>query len=162
MPDGHESATPRKIIFVYFTPADRTPPKDYRERLGRLMTDIQAFYLHEMQRHGLGDRTIHFDTEAGGALVVHDVKGRLPAADYLETNGPTGELIRRESRPALTAAGVDDANDTIIYFCDLRTEENGRVTGIGPYYGTVFSGAFKFGHCWFTDATILDPQVTCR
>jgi NPCBM/NEW2 domain len=156
---GHESINPRKIIFVYFTPADRFPPPGYRERLGRLMTELQGFYLGEMERHGLGKRTIHFDLDAGGGLVMHDVKGRLPAADYLETDGPTGDTIRRESRPTLSAAGIDDSKDTIIYFCDVRTEQNGRVTGIGPYYGTVFSGAFQFGHCWFTDATILDPLL---
>ncbi len=156
---GHASAKERKIIFVYFTPADRTPPAGYRERLGRLMTDIQDFYAREMERHGLGRRTIRFDRDADGGLTVFDVKGRSPAENYLETNGPTGDLIRRESRATLQSAGIDDSKETVIYFCDVRTEKDGVVTGIGPYYGTVFSGAFQFGHCWFTDATILDPTL---
>ena len=156
---GHESATPEKIVFVYFTPADRTPPPGYRERLGRVMRNIQEFYAREIERRGLGQRTIRFDREANGALALYDVKGRMPAASYIETVAPTGELIRRESRPVLAAAGIDDSKHTIIYFCDVRTEQNGRVSGIGPYYGTVYSGAFEFGHCWFTDATILDPNL---
>ncbi len=158
--EGHKSVTQRKIVFVYFTPADRTPPTGYRERLGRLMRDIQKFYADEMERHGLGRRTIQFDSDEKGGLAVFDVKGRLSADEYLETKDhPTGDGIRRESRPILKAAGIDDSKDTVIYFCDVRTEKDGHVTGVGPYYGTVFSGAFQFGHCWFTDATILDPDL---
>jgi len=158
--EGHAVKQERKIVFVYFTPADREPPTGYRERLGRLMSDIQKFYLSEMERHGLGHKTIHFDRDANGALVVYDVKGRLPTSEYVETHGPTGDGIRRESRPILQKAGIDDAKDTVIYFCNVRTEQDGKVTGIGPYYGTgSFSGPFHFGHCWFTDATILDPDL---
>jgi hypothetical protein len=144
----------RKLVFVYFTPSDRDPPEGYRERLTRVMTDIQKFYADEMERHGFGRRTIHFDRDDKERAVFHVVKGKRPAADYLEDNGGhTGDAIRRESRPVLKAAGIDDDKETVVYFCHLRTEKDGRVTGIGPYYG---GGSFRNGRAWFTDATILD------
>jgi hypothetical protein len=156
---GSERGTGRKLVFVYFTPADREPPHGYRERLARVMGDIQGFYAQEMKRHGLGRRSIRFDLDAGGALVVHDVKGRLPAADYLGRDPAKGYAIRKESRPTLAAAGIDDEKETVIYFCHLRTEQDGRTAGIGPYYGSgSFTGAFHSGRGWFTDATILDPD----
>lgn len=149
----------RKLVFVYFTPADRESPPGYRERLARVMNDVQEFYAGGMERHGLGRRSIHFDLDASGALIVHDVKGRLPAADYLGRDPTKGYNIRKESRPVLAAAGIDDEKETVIYFCHLRTEQDGRTTGIGPYYGSGSSnGAFRSGRGWFTDASILDPD----
>ena len=156
---GHDRAAGRKLVFVYFTPADREPPPGYRARLARVMGDIQEFYAREMERHGLGRRSIRFDLDPAGALVVHDVKGRLPAAEYLGRDPAKGDGIRKESRPVLAAAGIDDGNETVIYFCHLRTEQDGRTTGIGPYYGSGSSAdAFRSGRGWFTDATILDPD----
>ena len=157
---GHEEAAANKLIFVYFTPLDREPPAGYRERLGRVMGDIQEFYAREILRHGLGNRSIRFDLDAKGALIVHDVKGKHPAADYLGRDSRKGYDIKAEAKPVLAAAGIDDEKETVIYFCHLRTEQNGRVTGIGPYYGSgSFTGAFSSGRGWFTDATILDPKL---
>ncbi len=150
-----------KLSFVYFTPSDRTPPAGYRQRLARVMLDIQKFYADEMERNGLGRRTVHFDLDADGGLSLFDVKGARPAADYLEEHGSSskGGLIARESRPVLRAGGIDPEKHTVIFFCDLRTEVDGKVTGIGPYYGSgPFSGSFGNGRCWFTDATILDAD----
>ncbi len=154
---GQPQTTPRKLVFVYFTPADRDPPAGYRQRLGRMMTDIQKFYADEMEHHGLGRRSIQFDCAPDGALLLHDVKGQFPADHYIEHGDQrTGNSIRKESAPILTAAGIDDAHETLIYFCDLRTETGKRVSGIGPYYG---GGSFRSGTAWFTDATILDPTL---
>lgn len=156
---GHEEPVPPKLVFVYFTPADREPPAGYRERLARVMGDIKDFYSSEMLRHGFGNRSIRFDLDEKGALMVHDVKGRHPAADYLGRDSSTGYGIKAEAKPVLAAAGIDGEKETIIYFCHLRTEQDGRITGIGPYYGSgSFTGAFRSGRGWFTDATILDPD----
>jgi len=144
----------RKIYFVYFTPADREPPSDCRERLGRMMRDVQEFYAREMQRHGFGPRTIQLDQDDRGALNLHFVKGKHPAAYYLGRDTAKGYEIRQDARPVLAAAGIDDRKETVVCFCHVRTEKDGKVTGIGPYYG---SGSFRHGWCWFTDASILDP-----
>ncbi len=151
--------TQQKMVFVYFTPADRTPPADRRERLTRVMLDVQRFYADEMARNGFGRRTIRFDLGPDKLIDLHDVHGKDPTDAYRDANNAAaGGLISKESKPVLAAAGIDDRSQTIIYFCDLRTFENGKMSGIGPYYGTgSFTGPFHSGRCWFTDATILDP-----
>jgi len=131
-----EKPVEEKLVFVYFSPADRDPPPGYRQRLARVMGNIQAFYADEMERHRLGRRSIRFDRDADGGLIVHDVKGGQPTDHYLGRNQSIGAEIARDSRPVLAAAGIDDEKETVIYFCNLRTEKEGRTTGIGPYHGT--------------------------
>ena len=155
---GATNGAVHQLEFVYFSPADRDPPPGYRERLARVMGDIREFYAKEMERHGLGRRTIRFECDAQGALVVHDVKGCRPTKEYLGRDPAWGAEIRRDSAPVLAAAGIDPARAVVIYFCNLRTEQDGRTTGIGPYYGSGSSvGPFCWGYCMFTDAAILDP-----
>jgi len=156
---GAAAAKQAQLIFVYFTPADRDPPADRRVRLGRMMRDMQGFYGDEMARHGLGPRNVAFELDADQALRVHEVRGEHSREYYLGRDPAKGHEIRLASRPVLQAAGIDDERETVIYFCHLRDERDGRVTGIGPYYGTgARSGPFRCGHCWFTDASILDPE----
>ena len=157
---GAPASAAKKLVFVYFTPADREPLPGCRKRLARVMGDIRDFYGHEMERHGIEGRNLRFDVDAEGGLLLHDVKGRLPAAEYLGRDQHKGQEIRNEAAPVLRASVIDPSNETVIYFCHLRTEEGGHVTGIGPYYGSGSQpGAFRFGRGWFTDASILDPVL---
>ncbi|MBL9082941.1 MAG: hypothetical protein JNK76_14095 [Planctomycetales bacterium] len=161
---GHETARPKRIVCVYFTPADRKPPAGHRERLTRVMTDIQEFFAGEMARHGLGGstshrRTVRYDLDDARQIRFHYVAGKHEAAYYLGRDFRKGYEIREESKPVLAAAGIDDAKETVVYFCHLRTEQDGKTSGIGPYYGSgAREGVFRDGRCWFTDASILDPR----
>jgi hypothetical protein len=161
---GHQAARPKQIVCVYFTPADRKPPAGHRERLTRVMTDIQEFFAGEMARHGLGGsgsrrRTVRYDVDDAQQIRFHYVAGKHEAGYYLGRDFRKGYEIREESKPVLAAAGIDDAKETVVYFCHLRTEQDGKTTGIGPYYGSgAREGVFRDGRCWFTDASILDPR----
>lgn len=144
---------------VYYVPSDRKPPEGHRERLTRVMTDIQEFFADEMARHGLGPRTLRYDVDDAGLIRLHYVTGKHPAAYYLGRDFRKGHEIRAEAKPALAAAGIDDERETVVYFCHLRTEQDGKTTGIGPYYGSgAREGVFRDGRCWFTDASVLDPR----
>ena len=158
--DGYADDTPRRIACVYFSPDDRQPPAGHRERLTRVANHIADFFAGEMQRHGLGRRTLRFERDTAGLIKFHYVRGEHVAAYYLGRDVRKGYEIRDAARPVLRASEIDDRAETIIYFCDLRTEGDGKVTGIGPYYGSgARDGVFVSGRCWFTDASILDPQL---
>ena len=156
----HETSPPRHIVCVYFSPSDREPPVKHRERLTRVMTDVQKFFADEIERHGLGRRSVRFDVDEHGTLNFHYVRGKHPAAYYLGRDPRKGYEIRDDAKAALANLGIDDQTETVIYFCDLRTEKDGKTTGIGPYYGSgQRDGVFRSGRCWFTDASILDPLL---
>ncbi|MFO0886179.1 MAG: hypothetical protein U0894_18700, partial [Pirellulales bacterium] len=58
----------RTLHIVYWTPADREPAPQYRERLTRVLFDIREFYAKEMRRLGFGERTIRLATDEDGLL----------------------------------------------------------------------------------------------
>src|SRR5512143_1187118 len=64
---------------VYFTPANRDPLPTYRERLDRILTDVQDFYRRGMERNGFGPLTFPLERDAEDRLIVHMVRSQRPA-----------------------------------------------------------------------------------
>ena len=103
----HETSPPRHIVCVYFSPSDREPPVKHRERLTRVMTDVQKFFADEIERHGLGRRSVRFDVDEHGTLNFHYVRGKHPAAYYLGRDPRKGYEIRDDAKAALANLGID-------------------------------------------------------
>ena len=64
---------------IYFHPSDVEPAADYRQRLTRIMLDIQDFYQTEMRRNGFEGSRLPLAME-GKQLRVYTVRGHEPAA----------------------------------------------------------------------------------
>src|ERR1700733_8201384 len=62
-------AAPRKLHVIYFTPSDRDPEPNYRERLDAILEDIRTFYRDGMNRAGFGPKTFDFARDAEGKLL---------------------------------------------------------------------------------------------
>ena len=67
---------------IYFYPSDRQPPEGIDTTLDTLVSEVQAFYADEMERHGFGRKTFRFETDALGEPVRHYVKGKFTTAYY--------------------------------------------------------------------------------
>ncbi|QDT54355.1 NPCBM/NEW2 domain protein [Caulifigura coniformis] len=148
----------RKFIIAYFTPADCDPAPQYRERLSRVLFDVQKFYLDEMRRNGFGDRTLRFETENDGLIRIHLVKGAKPKAHY---KTESGREIRTECYPVLREAGVSPNTETLAIFCNLSDwDENAKtISQHSPYYA---GGTHKSGTAWQCDSPILDSALIDR
>ncbi|HVJ85367.1 MAG TPA: NPCBM/NEW2 domain-containing protein [Caulifigura sp.] len=160
--DGWHAQEPvageRKFIITYFTPADCEPAPQYRERLSRVLFDVQKFYLDEMRRNGFGDRTLRFETEADGLIRIHMVKGAHPASHY---KTESGSEIRTECYPVLKDAGLFPNSETIAIFCNLsRWDEAAKtISQHSPYYA---GGSQSSGTAWQCDSPILDSALIDR
>lgn len=142
----------RTIHLVYWTPLDREPAPRYRERLSALFEETRAFFAREMERNGLGPRTIKLVKEPDGLCRVHLVKGAEPYASYARDSG---RKIRSECVPVLQAAGLDPEKETIVLFCNMANwDETKRVMSQNsPYYA---SGSHRSGTAWQVDSPLLD------
>ena len=142
----------RKLHVVLWTPADREPAPQFRERLSAILRDIRKFYAREMERNGFGPRTIQFDEAGNGLINIHLVKGAKPYASYQTESG--GE-IRKECVEPLKAKGIDPDQETIVIFCNMSNwdPEKKTISQNSPYYA---GGTNCSGTAWQVDSPILN------
>lgn len=141
----------RALRVVYFNPSDREPEPNYRDRLDRVMTDIQGFYAQGMAARGYGPMTFPLERDEEGRLVIYEVLGAQPAAHY---TSPNGHELRGEVAAHLAGIGLDADRETLIIFENLVVTEGDRLSGNTPYYG---GGDHRSGTAWVTDYPTLDP-----
>ncbi len=136
---------------VYFRPADREPLEGHRERLTRIMLDIQSFYREEMERNGFRSQSFPLEMD-GNLLKLHYAQGALPHGRY---SYPTGELVRRDIRRTLRGK-VNLEKDYVLIICGLCEEDDkGKFIFNSPYYGDGGANHRK-GHCFAADCRLLD------
>ncbi len=154
--DAWQAADPvraeKKIHIIYWTPSDRDPAPEYRERLGAIMEDIRDFYAKEMKRLGFGPLSIRLDYATDGKMKVHVAKSRLP---YEKFEVQSGSQIRTECLPVLREAGIDPENETIVIFCNMSNwdPEKRTINQNSPYYA---GGSNRSGTAWQVDSPILN------
>lgn len=142
----------RVLHIVLWTPNDRAPAPEYRERLTAIMKDIQKFYAKEMKRLGFGERTIQLDLNGDQLLNIHVVKGRKPYTVY---NGDSGHEILNECAPTLRSRGINPESETVVIFCNMANwdPQQRRITQNSPYYA---GGSSRSGTAWQVDSPILN------
>lgn len=144
----------RTLHIVYWTPKDRDPIDQYRERLSRVLFDIREFYRNEMKRLGIGDITFGLETEADGLLKLHVVRGK---ENYERYNVESGNKIRNECLPVLSAAGIKADRETIVIFCNMSNwdPDAKKISQNSPYYA---GGGIRGGTAWQVDSALLDSE----
>ncbi len=107
----------RKLRFVYFTPKNREPAPQYRERLTRVMEETVGFYTQEFNRWGIQARPLPLDRNEDGLLNFFLVKGSDVHTAYKKDGG--NDLLTREYEPVLRATGIDPKVETVAVFSNL-------------------------------------------
>ncbi|WP_435892829.1 NPCBM/NEW2 domain-containing protein [Oceaniferula spumae] len=150
---GSPTDAKRMLHIVYWTPSDREPAPQYRERLTRVMEIIQKFYASEMDTLGFGKQTVNLDLAEDKLLRIHVVKAPKPYAHYKPGDG---HKIRNECTPTLQKAGIDPTKETVVIFCNMSNwdPEKKRMTQNSPYYA---GGNHRGGTAWQVDSPLLDP-----
>jgi len=158
-----ESVEPQKVPRVmrvcYWSPADRVPQPQYRERLTRVMQSVQAFYLREMAAWGFPGRSIQLESGSDGLLKLHMVKGTLKSEECSEADGSDGRAIRADCLKTLREqAGIDGDAETLVIFCNLAdwNPQTREMSHHSPYYA---SGDFRSGTAWQVDSPLLDAAA---
>lgn len=147
-----EEPSERVLHVAYFNPAGRKPLPAFRDRVDRIVTDVQDFYREEMRRNGHGPLTFGLQRDAGGRLVIHLAQSDQP---YSKGKGPTGREVRSVVRPVLAAKRIDMSREHTLVFQNCIWEDpNHRITPSAPYSG---SGDHIHGTAYVTDYKILDP-----
>jgi len=145
----------RTLHVIYWTPSDREPIAQFRERLTRVFFDIREFYRTEMVRMGFGDLTFKLAKEPDGLLRIHVVRG---LATYSNYNVDSGSKIRNECLPVLEKAGIDADKETLVIFCNMSNWDPQKkvMSQNSPYYA---AGGLRSGTAWQVDSALLDAKL---
>lgn len=152
---GEPTDAKRILHIVYWTPADREPLPQYRERLTRVLESIQKFYAQEMNTIGFGPQTINLTYSADRLLKIHLVRGERPYSEY---SSKDGQRIRKECLPILQKAGINADQETVAIFCNMSNwdADKMRMSQNSPYYA---GGNHRRGTAWQADSALLDPDL---
>ncbi|MDA1040732.1 MAG: NPCBM/NEW2 domain-containing protein [Planctomycetota bacterium] len=142
----------RLLHIIVWRPRDREFPPEQADRLDRILTSIQSFYRSEMERHGLGPRTIQLDRSQDGRIMIHEVVGADAWNSYSKADG---RRIRGECVPRLRDKGIDMDRETVMIFTNLAEWDPKKRSfrHKSPYYG---SGDWQHGTAWQLDSPELD------
>jgi NPCBM/NEW2 domain len=151
---------PRTLHLVYFTPADREPADRYEERLDAIMEDVRAFYRAGMRRLGFGPMTFTLARDEQEQLTITLVKSKEDESAFPKWQGSQhgnpvspegGEMVFRECKPVLEAAGIMPEQETLLIFCHLATydEEAHTFRHHSPYFGA--PSTQRSGLCFVAD-----------
>ncbi len=123
----------RYLYLVYFIPSDRGEGEPrWRERLERVLRDIQAFYRDGMEKNGFGPRTFPLEEGPDGKLKFHVVRGARPFSFYTFDRG---DDMQQEIVAALRAEGIDSPRETVLVLHATSVTEGARTWADCPYYG---------------------------
>jgi hypothetical protein len=113
------------------------------------MSDVSDFYLDGFRRFGLASEGLPLE-RADGKLVIHLVRGQLPARKYdAMSGGRTAKEIQAALKPMF-----DTAREHVLVFYACGKTDDGRFTFHTPHYG---SGSQRNGICHAADCDWLDP-----
>lgn len=140
------------VRVVYFVPKNRQPLNNYQQRLDRIIDDIDQYYQAGLRRFGVDSQGVPFERK-DGKLVLHLVRGKLPAEEY---NHDSGNRTAIEIANALKGT-VDLASEHVLVLYALVRQEkkDGRYIFDAPYYG---GGSNRSGLCHAADCELLDPK----
>src|SRR5580658_1746833 len=86
---GYHERQPRvtnQLRVIYFVPKDSDPLPNHEARLDRVVTDVSDFYRDAFLRFGIQTAGLPLERK-DEKLVIHLVKGRLPAGEYHYDSG---------------------------------------------------------------------------
>lgn len=135
---------------IYFVPKDGDPLPDYATRLDRVVNDVSDFYRAGLQRLGIKTAGLPLERQ-GGKLVLHLVRGQLPASEY---DYDSGAQAAREIQSALKGTMEIDREHLLVFYALCHREADGHYVFNAPYYG---SGSQQNGICHAADCELLDP-----
>ncbi len=137
---------------VYFVPKTGEPLTNYADRLDRVVNDVSDFYRDGFRRFGLESAGLPLERK-DGKLVIHLVRGQLPASEYHYLSGDrTAEEIQAALKPKLDLA----REHLLVFYALCRKTNDGRYVFDAPYYG---SGSQRNGICHAADCELLDPLL---
>ncbi len=149
--EGREARMPLHV--VYFTCSDQEPFPEHRERLDRVLTEIQTWFADQHESLGFGRTTIALERDQDGKVRLHEAQ--LPFAVTTRRSANTRETrdeCVRISRLLLGKDNIDFDNSFVLMLTTIPDDH-----GAAPYFGHPHQTK---GSCFAVDTPWLDSKYT--
>lgn len=144
--------TTNTLRVIYFVPKDGKVLPGYAERLDRAVNDVSDFYRDGLRRLGMETTGLPLERK-DGKLVLHLVRGQLPASRYHYNSSTVPEI-----RLALKDTIDIDREYLLVFYALASRKTDGTYVFDAPYYGESGSSQ-RSGLCHAADCELLDPLL---
>lgn len=133
-----------KLHVVYVTLEDRAALPGYKDRIDRVVNNIQMYYSDQMKENGYPPLTFSVERDKSGKVIVHEAHVMKYMNDLNEET--SAEPTREAAAAVLRKAGINPDEEYMLVVVQMPDKK-------GPFYG---KGDQKTGCCWTCDAPHLD------
>lgn len=149
--DGKESAMP--VHVVYLSCEDQQPFPEHRDRLNRVLSEVQSWMAAQHEAAGFGPVTMMLQRDDSGRVKLHESK--LP----FKVGTRNAQLIRQThqacidaSKAVLAEAGINYDRSFVLILTTIPDD-----FGAAPFFGNIIQDR---GYCFAVDAPWLDTNYT--
>jgi hypothetical protein len=149
--DSDADASP--LYIVYLSCSDQKPFPGYKERLNRVMTEVQTWFRVQHDACGFGPVTFRMERDAAGLVKLHEAK--LPFTVKSRTRDKireTHKACNAAAREVLAKAGVDYGKSYVLVLTTIPDDH-----GAAPFFGNIIQDR---GYCFAVDALWVDSEYT--
>ncbi len=149
---GRSARMPLHVI--YLTCSDQSPFPEHRERLNRVLTEIQDWFASQHEAAGFGRTTFGLERDADGLVKLHE--GALPFEVGSRTRNNLLNHTRHEcvkiARALLSKVDVNYDRSFVLILTTIPDDH-----GAAPFFGNIIQDR---GYCYAVDTPWLDSKYT--
>lgn len=148
---GRDQQTPLHV--VYLTCQDQKPFPQHRERLNRVLTEVQAWFADQHESLGFGRATIHLNRDEDGKVRL--LQGEIPfdiATRNFKNLRQTSDACVKTTRELLAKEGVDYDQAFVLILTTIPDDHRAA-----PFFGRPQQTR---GVCFAVDTPWLDSAYT--
>lgn len=148
---GKQARMPLHV--VYLSCNDQKPFDQYRERLNRVLSEVQTWLADQHDAAGFGRTTVQFERDDDGLVKLHVSKLPFAVGSRNARNiRQTHHLCNVEAKKVLAKAGVNFDRSFVLVLTTIPDDR-----GAAPFFGVILQDR---GYCFAVDAPWVDSQYT--
>ena len=139
------------LHIVYLTCSDQKPFADHRQRLNRVMTEVQHWFRVQHKAAGFGAVTFALERDAAGLVKLNEAE--MPFTVKSRTSGNRTQTHRasvKAAKAALAKAGASYDRSFVLVLTTIPDDH-----GAAPFYGMMIPDR---GYCFAVDTPWLDSK----
>ena len=149
---------PRTVRMIYFLPNDWPYRADVVDSMKTAIVQVQTFYREQMQAHGYGDWTFHYETDAQGEPLVHRMDSPHPYSHYVSSTSTISSINDEIERTFDLDANIY----LIVLGTDLRRWHNGAADSASGSRRTKTGGWVQIAGGTMVPGEFYDPWGNVR